>query len=764
MSGKDSRNTQPEFDTQSTLVIEVSRREYMRSKRLVVSMSLLSVIALGVGLTIAYHRSHVHLGNTVTSATSQSPRFVVTSIHSPYVYSTNLVVPENLSCVTTTCLLTTTNATGSNSTLWIRQQPQTTFTPIPLFSGSRQLITGTACQNTNTCFVIVAHNPSGVDAQLYSTKNAGGSWTALTFGQQFIPTSINCLPNGPCWVSGSTKGKPEVFASIQPGVSWNMVTLVSEPQGAANYIACATVQNCIDVVGLPGAMVGSEEVVHGGLGGGLTAVLSSPQTQPSDQASCDVTNCYFTQAFGPQAGRQILITSIADSGAVKTLQTTTQPGTFVQRLVCSSTHCLVAAKTQQSTIEIFSIGSSLTVAQTPKGLSVDSPSLECSDASPLCLLTLNRMGLGLGSNYLTELYTNHLQLGTPLELPSNTKTVFVPYNSQLASCIDNTCYEVVETTAQLKLLALDLNHDRVERSFSINDKSVGVGLLEPVAIDCPSQTACKLVVQIGDGAYQLLSVNPVSAQTKITSLPNGISPQSLACSSSHDCIVVVAGISHHHGFPALWSTNGGENWQRAHATNAVNDLSSNEVTCQRNGTCLAIGQHDFVGGYGMLRPFVALSTDHGENWHLVKLKGPLPYNLPEPALDSITCSQAGTCTGVVATNQATLLLNGNSKSSPWTVQVLHLHGLSQNASPYAASIACGTTNCLTTLTFNPETPNTGISPRFSVQSLVLGAGEHASPIVVGKLPVSGILVATHNSHRYLEISPSALVWVSVVRQ
>ncbi|MCL5973766.1 MAG: hypothetical protein ACYCWN_12745 [Ferrimicrobium sp.] len=722
-------------------------------------MLILATVVV-VGAVLVVSDSQLHGAGTGAAAHPDSgpPKLEVTSASSFSTSSTALATPSNFTCEASLCIVATSDLSGQNYKLWVHHTGQAVFSRIPLPPGPAPFVGGLACRSLQTCYALVNPSPSGTKAALLVTDNAGLSWGRLNLGSHFRPASVGCLSDGACWVSGAAGGDPEVLVSIRQSIGWSPLRLPNEPSGAANQVSCATAANCIDVVALPSAMAESQEALRGSLVAGFTTILSPALTEPQDQASCDSTDCYFNQAFGQGTSRQIRITSIADNGTVSALAATKSPNTFIQRLTCSSARCMVIARTQKSTSSFWAVGSSIAPVQVPKGLNVDSPSLDCVNTSPTCLLTLGPPGLGLPSIYLTTLHRTRLQLGHPVQLPTNAKATFAPFDSQLVSCPAISCFETVETTGGLRLLSFHPGHHRVTDSFLIRDASAGVGLLAPIAMTCPSTTDCKVIVEIGNGPYQLLSLDPIHRSTAAVALPPGITPEALACSSSQDCVMGISGISHHDGFPVLWSTDAGRSWHSAHVMNVANDLSTMEVTCRPGGVCLAIGQHDFVDGYGSLRPFIAYSHDNGRVWHLFGLTGQVPYSLQEPALYSVACTSTGNCAGVVATSGATLLLQGGVSTHSWAVQTISLRPVGQNA-PYSASLACGSIHCLLTLTINPGGP----APKLSVQSLVIGPGKRVSPIVSGQLPTSGDLAAVIGSHQYLDADPTGADWIHLTR-
>ncbi len=742
-------------------VIRRSRARPMRLRRRssIVMIILATVVVVGAVLAVSYSLLHGAGTRAAAHPGSGPPKLEVTSVSSFSGSSTALATPSNFTCEASFCVVATSDLFGKDSKLWVDHAGQTVFSRISLPPGSASFVSGLACRSPQTCYAVTNPSPSGTNAVLLVTDNAGSSWGRLDLGGHFRPASIGCLSDGTCWVSGAVGGSPEVLVSIRQSAEWSPLRLPNEPSGAADQVSCATAANCIDIVTLPGAMVESQEALRGSLATGFTTTLSPATTEPQDQASCDSTDCYFNQAFGQGTNQQIRITSIADDGTVSTLVATKSPNTFVQQLTCSSARCMVIARTQKSTSGFWAMGSSIAPVQVPNGLNVDSPSLECVNTSPTCLLTLERPGLGLPSIYLTGLHRTRLQLGQPVQLSTNAKAIFAPFDSQLVSCPTISCFETVETSGGLRLLSFLPGHHRVTDSFLIRDASAGVGLLVPIAMTCPSTTDCKVIVEIGNGPYQLLSLDPIHRNTAAVNLPPGITPEALACSSTQDCIMGISGISHHYGFPVRWSTDAGRSWHSAQVVNVANDLSTMEVTCRPGGVCLAVGQHDFVNGYGTLRPFIAYSLDNGKVWHLLGLTGRVPYSLQGPALYSVACTSTGNCAGVVATSGATLLLQGGVSAHSWAVQPIHLRPVDQNASPYSASLACGSIHCLLTLTINPG----GSAPNLSVQSLIVGPGERVSSIVSGQLPTSGDLAAAIGTHQYFDAEPTGADWIRLAR-
>lgn len=719
-------------------------------------------VAVGAGLIVSHNQTNRGKSLEAPRTNTGSPKLQLTSIKSKLTSPTTFTWPNQFACIKTLCLLATTNQSGSVSRLWARQAGRINFTPLPPLTGSATFVSGLSCQSSNTCYLLARQGSNEVGAQILVTNDAGRSWNPLSLGAQFSPTSVGCLPDSSCWVTGTSNGRPEVLVTpylpgqLQP-TRWTPITLAGEPSGASNQISCATTSNCVDSVGLPAAMARSNEALRGNLIAGFTTILSAAEVGPEDQASCDLVDCYFYQKFAPGAEDQIHITSISDNGAITTLATTTKANTFINQLSCSSTQCMVDAQTNKSESKFWALGRGLTPVRVPNGLSADSPSLDCENTSPVCLLTLYRPVPGPAANYLTQLHAANLQLGSPTQLSTMAAATSEPFSTNLVSCTQRSCFEPVETTSGIELLTFDPGRDRVVSSFRIRDASAGTGLLTPVAMTCPSVSNCKLIVQVGNGRYQLLSLNPINRQTTVNNtLPRSNAPSSIACTSSKDCIVTISGISHHHGFPAIWTTDAGKSWNSAHAINATNDLSSAEVSCQAGGGCIVIGQHDFVDGYGTLRPFIAYSHDNGSVWRLVRFTGRVPYSLTEPVLFSVACPRTGSCSGVVATSTATLLLQGGVGMNPWTVQAIQLHQVGQNTNPLSASIACGSIHCLLSLTINPA----GNNSKLSVQSLVIGPGRQVGPIISGQLPSSGDLSAAFGSHHsYLDTSPSATTWV-----
>ncbi len=688
----------------------------------------------------------------------QSPTLRVGAIHASLVPANKLEAPEHFACASTTCLLATSTNSGNTSQLWIRRAPEANFAQLPPLAGPRQLVIGVACQSSESCLVIAGSGPSGTNGKLFVTSNAGVSWSAIPLENQMIPASVGCTSLGACWITGTFNGQPEVLESGQ-STSWTPVKLPSEPKGSTNQVACAAASNCVDVIVLPGAMIEDEEVVGGGLGNGFTRVLSPMQVAPGDQAACDTYVCYLVQSSGPNAGHEIMVTGVSNSGSTTTLERTTD--TFARQLACSTNQCYITTTTAKVETDFLSIGLTLSPVTVPQGLSLDEPSLKCKGSSPECLLVLSYPGVGPTTSYISTLQPSSFRLGSPLSLSLRQGANFVPYGSQLATCFSGACYAIVESNGRLQLLTLQAPRNRIANSFVLRSPDAGVSLLTPIAMACPSATTCELVVQVGSGPYQLMSIDPVTRTTAVRKLPTGVTPESLACTSMSACVMLVGGVSNHHGFPAFWTTNGGNTWRHARADNAINDLSASSVTCDTNGVCVSIGQHDFALGYGTLRPFIARSTDHGASWQLVNLTGPVPSGLPDPAINSIACSNGAGCAAIVATTQRILLLKGDLLSTNWHVQELHLTRQSKFATPYSASDACSLRYCLLTLTSNTETTNAGDTPNLSVRTLIATPSRTLAPRTRDSVISSGLLVAIPDSLRYLNFGPSSANWLQI---
>jgi hypothetical protein len=88
--------------------------------------------------------------------------------------------------------------------------------------------------------------------------------------------------------------------------------------------------------------------------------------------------------------------------------------------------------------------------------------------------------------------------------------------------------------------------------------------------------------------------------------------------------------------------------------------------------------------------------------------------------------------------------------------------VSKNSLPNAASIACGTTRCLATLTINPEENSGNSTPSYSIQSLIINSGFKTGHVIVGKLLASGMLASSASSHSYLETNVYGALWITTV--
>ncbi len=723
----------------------------MRHRRSLVIGLVILVFALGVVVT----RSRIKTPRGFTPSNLE-----VKAIHGTVARAAMSTSPSQLVCAVTTCLAIT-YGDHDASELWVRRNTQRGFSPVSPLAGQDQLIEGIACANAESCLVIAGQGPAAVNPQPFVTTNAGQSWAATAIAVGMRPASVGCLPGGPCWVTGEINSQPVAFVSKDPTLAtWSHLRLPAEPANGNNQISCATVSTCVDVVGIPYAMNSGEEILYGGLTQGLEGVLQPTQVGPDDKAGCDESACYAINAFESQDEKKIVVSEIQPSGDINTVQMVTRPWTFVDQLTCNLTSCVIETEVNGTVDNFYTLGSHLSLLTTPRDLYLDSPGLQCVRTSPTCLLQVGVTGFG--TSYQMTLHNGDFKLGKALSFPVGQTSTSLARNVPLASCVAGSCYELRDSAGQLVLLTLNPERDHVLRIASIRTNTIGITLLQPVAMACPTAGLCQVIVEEGNGPYQVLSVDPQTDHVVVRSLPGAVSPESLACASNTTCVMAVSGISHHHSFPVLWSDNAGLTWHPSRALNALNDLSTDAVACSANDTCLAIGQHDFVDGYGTLRPFVARSTDGGATWRLVKLSGPVPYSLPGPGIGTVACLTDTNCVGVLATGPSTVVLAGNARSGAWRIRTLHLHPVSKNPSPEDASIACGSTQCVVTLTINPETATGDSTPVYSVQSLIVTSGFRIGHVIMGKLLVNGILAPSSASHKYLETNAYGAVWVSAV--
>jgi len=683
----------------------------------------------------------------------------VKPIHGTVTQAAKMESPSQLVCAGTTCLAITYDDHDTPK-LWVRRGSQRGFSQVSPLDGRDQDIEDLACADAESCLVVAGQGPSAVNSRIFVTTNAGRSWTASVIEAGMRPASVGCLPNGPCWVAGEVNNQPVAFVSQETMfASWSHLVLPSEPAKANNQITCATVSTCVDVVGIPYAMNSAEEILSGGLRQGLEGVLQPTQVGLDDKAGCDASACYVLNGYTPD-GTKVVVSQVRSSGVVRTVQMATHPGTFDNDLTCSLTNCVIETDRNDTDAKFYTVGSHLSLLSTPRGLYFDRPVLECVRTSPTCLLALGETGSV--ASYPTTLHNGRFDVGPALLFSVGSSASSLAQTVPLASCVKGSCYEVRESAGQLVLLTLAPGKDEVQRAVPIRTNAVGITPLQPVVMACPAADLCQVIGEEGNGPYQLLSLNPQTDHVATRLLPGINTPESLACATKTICVLAVAGISQHHSFPALWTDNGGLSWRPARALNALNDLSTDSVTCGTHDSCLAIGQHDFVDGYGTLRPFVARSVNGGATWRLVKLSGPVPYSLLGPGYGSIACAADANCVGVLETASSSLILGGSARSGAWSIRTVELHYVSKNSLPNAASIACGTTRCLATLTINPEENSGNSTPSYSIQSLIINSGFKTGHVIVGKLLASGMLAASASSHSYLETNPYGALWITTV--
>ncbi|MGC9154731.1 MAG: hypothetical protein ACP5HZ_03705 [Ferrimicrobium sp.] len=726
-------------------------------RSLVLGLVALLLIIGGLGLVLVRSHRRVASKRPLTSIEVRTIRNSTSTIASA-------VAAGNLACASTTCLVATERGYSDYSQLWVRRANHQEFALVPSLMGSQQMVESTACASAQTCYAVLGRGLDGGNQELFVTNDAGRTWKNETVTAGFEPSSVHCLLRGPCWVTGARNGKPMAWTSPPFATAWSPIPLLHEPAPApeqidSNSIACATPSACVDIVTIPGAMIGDQELLFGGVATGFHRVLASEQVQPDLKASCDDEACYWSAALAPSSSHTIVVNVVYANGTTAALSTSVASGTFLDDLSCSATQCITSLSTNKSTTTFLLVGKRLRGASVPSGSAVDQPSLGCVRTSTTCLLTLGSTTTTIPR--LTTLTREGFGIGSGLSFSSIPKAPALANGVQLASCDSGSCETLRAFGGHLVLAKLVPDQDRVVRSLQVHDPGTGVAVITPIALTCPVANHCDVIVQEGSGSYQLLSINPLTGKTTVRTLSIGASPLGLSCRTPRDCVMAMSGISHHFQFPVLWTDNAGASWHQAHVSHARNDLSIGAVTCMGRGDCVAIGQHDFVDGYGTLRPFVARSNNGGATWQLLRLAGDVPYSLPGPGLYAVGCSIAGGCDGVVVTSQSTLMIGGQPLTGAWKLRSLKLHPVSSESLPEAASIACGQQHCLVTLTVNPENAAGGQAPRLSVQSAVISPGLKAGPILLKKLLTNAMLTYSGVAHRYLETNATGNGWVTL---
>lgn len=726
-------------------------------RSLVLGLVALLLIIGGLGLVLVRSHRRVVSKRPLTSIEVRTIRNSTSTIMSA-------VAAGNLACASTTCLVATERGYSDYSQLWVRRANHGEFSLVPSLMGSQQMVESTTCASAQTCYAVLGRGLAGGNRELYVTNDAGRTWNSEPVTAGFEPSSVNCLLTGPCWVTGVRNGQPMAWTSRPSATAWSPISLPHEPAPApeqinSNSIACATPSACVDIVTIPGAMIGDQELLFGGVATGFHRVLASEQVQPDLMAGCDDEACYWTAALAPPSSHTIVINVVYANGTTAALRTSVASGTFVHDLSCSATRCIASLSTNKSTTTFLLVGKRLRGASVPSGSAVDQPSLGCVRTSTTCLLTLGSTTTTIPR--LTTLTRVGFGIGSGLSFSSIPQAPALANGVQLASCDGGSCETLRAFGGHLVLAELVPNQGRVVRSVQVHDPGAGIAVITPIALTCPAANHCDVIAQEGSGSYQLLSINPLTGKTSVGTLRIGASPLGLSCVTPRDCVMAMSGISHHFQFPVLWTDDAGSSWHQAQVSHARNDLSIGAITCMGRGDCVAMGQHDFVDGYGTLRPFVARSNNGGATWELVRLAGNVPYSLPGPGLFTVGCSLTGGCDGVVATSQSTLTIGGQPLTGSWKVRSLKLHPVSSQSTPEAASIACGQQHCLVTMTINPENTAGGQAPRLSVQSAVISPSLEAGPVLLNKLLVNGMLTYSGVVHRYLETNATRNGWVTL---
>jgi photosystem II stability/assembly factor-like uncharacterized protein len=106
-----------------------------------------------------------------------------------------------------------------------------------------------ACPSPSYCWVTGSGRAEPV---IYATTDGGKHWTAQTVpkGLGNVTTDISCSGNSDCWVAGSTAAiEPDeaVIATTNGGATWKFQTLPKVADGMGQYaaISCISAKDCI---------------------------------------------------------------------------------------------------------------------------------------------------------------------------------------------------------------------------------------------------------------------------------------------------------------------------------------------------------------------------------------------------------------------------------------------------------------------------------------------------------------------------------------
>jgi hypothetical protein len=614
------------------------------------------------------------------------------------------------SCAGSTCLLATWNAQGMSS-LWASTNASLTFAAVPLPSDA--FVPAIACQSPQVCYVLAESSlgNSGT-GQLFETNpatSAGLQSVVVTAGYE--PSTLDCVPFGPCWTTGTRRGTTAGYVRLTPRAPWEPIQLPDLASAERNAIACANASLCVDVVStLPPAQgataTGSTNgpfesgAYEGSLLQGFATVLARPSPDAFGlQASCDPASCWFIE--NPVASGGVL-----QAGELTTAHTTAvtipapSPTSELRGLACSSSFCLAQLSGATKTVSVvFQLGARPRALTLPSSLAAEELGLFCTPGATECIATATPGSAGPGLIIHVAPGGNRLAVGSSISLGQ--QLGMNPSPANLTSCLPSICFEVLEAARGPQLVSFHNLATRPSSSEVVRLPNAAV-LLSPIALSCPTTSVCDLLTGSINGPTFLVELAHDHVVADHT-LPPGTLAQGLACPSAHHCVVAVAGISHHYGFPVLVTSDAGATFRRASIANAPNDISVLSIACPSASSCVAIAEHDFALGYGSIAPAIAASSDGGRSWHLVRVSGPQPKALATSPTTALSCYDTR-CVSVVSasnllplTGLSTLVYTGTATGSGFTVHQLHL-APPASALPINAALACNRYGCLLSLT------------------------------------------------------------------
>lgn len=680
---------------------------HTRTLRIALGLATLVVVGALVAATVA---PATHLGPTTRPARTErsshrrSPSFQAVPI--AVAGSDGSGTPTALACAGSTCVLDTSATTGA-STLWSSTNAGLTFATRIALPGAASA-SEVACQATTTCYAIARPASQASSGRLLELTEPESAISTITVAPGYTPSTIGCLPSGPCWTTGTRGGSTAGYVRQSPTAGWIPLPLPSLGPQAGDAITCATAGLCVDLTTVRGQMANLLGAVVGSLTQGFARALVSPNVDNLEMAACSLSSCWFAQ--DPLTEGNAIPLELLTSAGDQTVRLAVPSSSDLTQLACSARDCVALVAEQAKTdIHFYLLGPHPRALAAPKGLPLDGPSLLCDLGGTECLASLTTGLPAEGAIVHVAPVNGEIALGAPVTLGQSAR--LDPFPNLLTSCLPSECFEV-EEGSEVDLLSLAPLSRAPARITAVRDPAAGDALLAPIALSCPTASSCNLLARLGDnGRDVLLKIDPGTGTVRAAPLPRGASAEDLACTSAESCVIAVSGISHHHGFPVLVTHNGGLHFYAGRVTNAVNDLSVLAVACPERTRCVAIAQHDFAVGDGTLRPAIATSANGGRTWRLVPLVGRPPAAMLDPATTGLSCV-GSRCVGMLSANNVgaldgstTLVFVGSPSRNSFAVHRIPL-GSPRISVPINDALACTSDVCLATVTFSePPAPS-----------------------------------------------------------